>query len=172
MSIKDAIVPVHLNMLGMLDGLLGKAEADGRGNALLQARLAEDMHPLSTQIRFLCNMPGEAMARLIGIDFASDETDPATLAEARERIAATKASIDSWSSQEFVADGAAIELAIPNGMTFDLTAEEYVRDWAVAQYYFHATTAYAILRNAGFAIGKADFVPYMFKYLRQPASAK
>lgn len=171
MSIKDTIIPTHLNMLGMLDGLLAKAEADERGDSLLEARLAEDMHPLSTQVRFLCNMPGEAMARLIGIDFASDETDPGTLAVARVRIETTRKQIGEWSEANFVADDAKIELAIPNGMTFDLTAAEYVGDWAVPQYYFHATTAYAILRHAGFAIGKADFVPYMFKYLRAPASS-
>ncbi len=169
--IKDTIIPTHLNMLGMLDGLIAKAEADSRGDALLAARLADDMHPLSTQIRFLCNMPGEAMARLIGIEYTSNEEDPQTLAEARERIAATRAEIEEWAKQEFIADDAMIELAIPNGMTFDLTAADYVRDWAVAQFYFHATTAYAILRSEGFAIGKADFVPYMFKYLRQPVAS-
>ena len=55
-------------------------------------------------------------------------------------------------------------------MTFDLTAGEYVRDWAVPQYYFHSTTAYAILRKEGLDIGKADFVGYMVRYMRQPAS--
>lgn len=169
--IKDTIVPTHLNMLGMLDGLIAKAEVDLRGDALLGARLADDMHPLSTQIRFLCNMPGEAMARLIGITFTSNEDDPKTLAEARERIAATRAQIEEWAEQEFIADDAMIELAIPNGMTFDLTAADYVRDWAVAQFYFHAMAAYAILRSEGFAIGKADYVPHMFKYLRQPVKS-
>ncbi|XUU61368.1 DUF1993 family protein [Erythrobacter sp. HA6-11] len=168
MAIKDTLIPTHLNMLGMLDGLMAKAEADPRGDTLLSAKLADDMHPLSTQVRFLCNMPGEAMARLIGITYKSSEDDPKTIGEARERIAATRAQIEEWAKQDFVADDAKIELAIPNGMTFDLTASEYVRDWAVAQFYFHATAAYAILRSEGFAIGKADFVPYMFNYLRQP----
>ncbi len=170
MDIKDAIVPAHRNMLATLDGLLTKAEADPRGDALLETRLAEDMHPLSTQVRFLCNMPGEAMSRLIGIEFASRDDDPASLAEARAWIAQTLAQIDEWSSQDFVAEDAMVELNIPNGMVFDLTAGEYVRDWALPQYYFHATAAYAILRKEGLELGKADFVGYMFGYLRQPAA--
>jgi len=52
-----------------------------------------------------------------------------------------------------------------------MTAEEYVRDWAIAQFYFHVTTAYAILRKEGLAIGKIDYVPYMLRYMRQPAEA-
>lgn len=171
MTIKETIIPTHRQMLGMLDGLLAKAEAHEKGDALLEARLAEDMHPLSTQIRFLCNMPGEAMARLIGIEFTSSDEDPATIAEGRARIAETLVSLDVWAKKDFPANDAPVELVIPNRMTFDLTAAEYVRDWAVPQFYFHATTAYAILRKEELEIGKADYVPYMFKYLRQPAEA-
>jgi hypothetical protein len=168
MKTKDAIITAHRNMLAALDAMLAKAEGDARGDALLSARLADDMHPLATQIRFLCNMPGEAMARLIGIEYESSDDDPATLAIAREWIAATLDQINGWAEQEFLADDAAVELALPNAMTFDLTASQYVLEWALPQYYFHATTAYAILRKEGLPLGKADFVGYMFQYLRQP----
>lgn len=57
---------------------------------------------------------------------------------------------------------------LPIGLTFDLTAAQYARDWTLPQFYFHVMTAYAILRNAGVALGKADYVPHMFAYLRQP----
>ena len=170
MTHKDLLVATHLQMLGTLDGLLKKAADHERGDALLGARLAEDMLPLSAQIRFLLNMPGEAMARLIGLDFKSTEQDPETLAEARKMVAQRKADVEKWSAHNFLAEDAKIELAIPNGMTFDLTAGEYVRDWAVPQYYFHSSTAYAILRKEGLDIGKADFVGYMARYIRQPAS--
>ncbi len=171
MSVKDQIVPVWKQMLGTLDGLLAKAETDQRGDALLETKLADDMHPLSTQVRFLCNMPGEAMVRLAGIEFTSSEDDPKTLSEARERIAATRAQIDGWSKLDFVTGETAIELILPNGMTFDLSAAEYIRDWALAQYYFHTVTAYSILRKEGLAIGKIDYVPYMMRYMRQPVEA-
>ncbi len=56
--------------------------------------------------------------------------------------------------------------ALPTGMIFDLTAAQYVRDWSFGQFYFHLMTAYAILRHQGVELGKADFVPHMFGYLR------
>ena len=46
-------------------------------------------------------------------------------------------------------------LDLPNGMTFDLTAEQFARDWALGQFYFHIMAAYAILRKEGVEIGKA-----------------
>ncbi len=171
MSIKQQTLPVWNQMLATVDGLLAKAEAHEKGEELLNAKLADDMHPLSTQVRFVCNMPGEAMERIGGIDFASSDDDPGSLAEARASIAATRALIGEWDAAEFVADDAPIELVLPNGMTFDLTASEYVRDWSLAQFYFHVTTAYAILRQEGLAIGKIDYVPYMLRYMRQPESA-
>ncbi len=171
MTAKDLLVPTQRQMLGTLKGLLAKAAADPRGDALLEAKLADDMLPLSTQVRFLCNMVGEAIERVTGIDFTSTEEDPTTFAEAQERIDATLAQLAEWEKLDFAADDAAQELTIPNGMTFDLTTYEYVRDWSVPQFYFHTTTAYAILRKEGLEIGKADFVPHMFRYIRQPAAA-
>ena len=52
------------------------------------------------------------------------------------------------------------------GMIFDFSAEQYVRDWALPQFYFHVMTAYAILRAQGVALGKADYVTHMFGYVR------
>jgi hypothetical protein len=52
------------------------------------------------------------------------------------------------------------------GMIFDLTAEQYARDWALPQFYFHVMIAYAILRAEGVDLGKADYVAHMFAYLR------
>jgi uncharacterized protein len=170
MSYATAALATHANMLGTLDHLVTKAEGHQKGEALLQARLAEDMFPLSTQIRFICNMPGEALARLTGLDFVSSDTDPATFAEARERIAAAKALVAASDPAAWPAAGDPVEFTLPNGMTFAMQAHEYCRDWAMAQFYFHMTAAYAILRAEGLALGKADFVGYMFKYMKQPAA--
>lgn len=59
-----------------------------------------------------------------------------------------------------------ITLELPNGMIFDMTGERYARDWALAQFYFHLMTAYAILRSRNIELGKADYVPHMLAYLR------
>ena len=56
--------------------------------------------------------------------------------------------------------------ALPQGMVFDLTAEQYARDWALPQFFFHVMTAYSILRSQGVELGKADYVAHMFTYLR------
>ena len=55
---------------------------------------------------------------------------------------------------------------LPQGMIFDLIAEQYVRDWAIPQVYFHVMTPYAILRSQGTESGKIDYATHMFAYLR------
>jgi len=170
MNAKDLLIPSQRHMLGTLRGLLDKAAADPRGLELLNARIVEDMHPLATQIRFLCNMAGEAMERVAGIEFTSNEENPASYAQAYSLIDATLADLAEWSKLDFKDDQSPVELTLGNGMTFDLTLIEYVRDWNLPQFYFHTTAAYAILRKEGLDVGKADYVPHMFAYLRRPAS--
>ena len=58
---------------------------------------------------------------------------------------------------------------LPTGMIFDMSREQYVRDWALPQVAFHQMAAYAILRHAGVPLGKVDYVPHMFGYLRPGA---
>lgn len=171
MHTADLLLTTYDNLLGALDGWLTKAGEHPDGDALLARRLAEDMFPLARQIRFACNLPGEAMAAVAGAGFSSSDIDDATLGAARERIAATRALIAGWRSTPFGADDAAVEFSLANGMTFDLDTAGYVRDWALPQFYFHVTSAYAILRAAGVPLGKADYVGHMFRYLRQPPAA-
>ena len=171
MSYATAALATYANMLGTLDTLVAKAESHEKGEALLGARLAEDMFPLATQLRFVCNMPGETLGRMTGLAFASSDTDPASLAEAHERIADAKALIAASDPAAWPASDAAVEFTLPNGMTFAMQTHEYCRDWAIPQLYFHMTAAYAILRMEGLPIGKAEFVGYMFKYMKQPTAA-
>ena len=170
MQTQDTLLTTYDNFLGSLDGWLVKATEHG-GDELLGRKLADDMFPLSRQIRFVCNLPGEAMAGAAGVAYSSSDIDDETLSAARERIAATRALITGWRGTPFGADDAPVELSLANGMTFDLQTLSYVRDWALPQFYFHLMTAYAILRANGVPLGKADYVGYMFRYLRQaPAS--
>lgn len=171
MHIKDQTLPVWDQLLGALDGMLKKAEAAGHGDDLLAARIADDMFPLATQVRFVCNMPGEGIDRLGLGAYISNPNDPATMAEAHKLIADTRAQIAEWAKLDFPAEDKPTALELANGMAFDLSVGEYLRDWALAQFYFHITAAYMIMRKEGVALGKAEFVPYMFKYLRQPATA-
>lgn len=175
----DVLAPTYVTMLTAMAEWLEKAEAQADvpdGEALLAARLAPDMFPLSTQVRFACVQALEGMHRLRSMAFPelvgqvleegqNGSENPGTVAAARARIDETIAIVRD------LADGDAavpdtIAHAIPNGMVFDLTTEQYVRDWAVGQFYFHVMIGYAILRNVGADLGKADFSAHMFPFVR------
>jgi len=168
-------------MLKTLSGWLKKAQSqmpEAEAQTLLSARLAPDMFPLSTQVRFACVQAREAVCRLRGEAFPAvinellDEA-PGTLADAYARIDETVALLDGLAADALDANAdkpIAHELA--NGMIFDLTAEQYARDWTLAQFYFHVMTAYSILRKEGIELGKADYVAHMLAYLRPESVPK
>lgn len=180
MSLTNLLIPTYRNMLRTLSGLLDKAEQQmpDRTEGLLSARLAADMYPLSSQVRFAAYQAQEAVFRLRGeaipqsLDAVAAEgrnagDAPGSLADSRARIAEALTFL-SGLPDDAVDAGAGLPIAIeiPGGISFDMTGAEYARDWALAQFYFHVTTAYAILRAHGVEIGKADYVPHMFAYLR------
>ena len=170
MSYATAALATYANILGTLDHLVAKASAHDKGEALLQARLAEDMFPLHTQIRFTLDQMVTALKRLGNLELASDDSDITTFVDARARIAATRELVAGTDSTQWPTSGDAVEFTLPNGMAFAMQAHEYCRDWATPQVYFHLMAAYSILRAEGLAIGKADYVGYMMKYLKQPAA--
>ena len=181
MSFTNLLVPTYRQMLEALSGWLDKAEAqrpDGGAEALLAARLAPDMFPLATQICFACVQAQEGVFRLRGEVFPAslevllDEgrnagEQPGSIADAKARIAETIALLDAVPPAALDQDPEApIAHALPAGMIFDLTAEQYARDWALPQFYFHLMIAYAILRSEGVELGKVDYVAHMLPYLR------
>ena len=155
-------------LLGTLDHLLGKAAASEQGEALLQARLAPDMHPLATQVRFTTQQVYNTLNRAYGADHAGLDADHASFAEAKAHLAEVRALIAAARKTTPLADDAMVEFDLPNGMAFALTVSDYVRDWSLPQFHFHLMTAYAILRHAGLAIGKADYMGYMMQHLKTP----
>ncbi|MBV2147965.1 DUF1993 domain-containing protein [Sphingobium sp. AS12] len=180
MSLNQLLVPTFVQMLNCLSAWLEKAQVAGGDDAdvLLSARLAPDMYPLSTQIRFACVQAQEAIYRLKGEDFPAalgellDEgrngaEHPGSIADAKGRIAQTVALLEALGPDALdVAAGTMIAHALPNEMILDLTAEQYARDWSLSQFYFHLMTAYAILRGNGVELGKADYVAHLFPYFR------
>ncbi|EQB14615.1 DUF1993 domain-containing protein [Sphingobium lactosutens] len=187
MTPTDLLVPTWRQMLGALSDWLAKAEvqmAGGAADTLLSARLAPDMFPLATQVRFACvqvwegahrlrdePLPDRVMALLDEGRQAGDQ--PGTMADARARIAETLVLLDSLAT-DALDRGSDVPLAhdLPNGMIFDLTSDSYARDWALPQFYFHVMTAYAILRAQGVELGKADYVAHMLPRLRQPGASQ
>lgn len=166
MTPHDLLIPTWRNMLRALSGMTDKASTHDKGDALLAEKLADDMLPLSTQYRFVTNLPGEGLARLAGLDFTSKDEGPATFAEATARIGETLKMLEKVQPDDFLDAGAKFDMTLPIGMTFHLSAQEYARDWALPNFYFHTSTAYAIMRMNGVDLGKADLVPHMGAYVK------
>ena len=165
MSYATAALATYANMLGTLDHLATKAEAHEKGEALLQARLAEDMFPLHTQIRFTIDQVRVALDRLGNLGLASDDSDIITFAEAHARIAAARELVANTDPASWPASGDVVEFTLPNGMAFAMQAHEYMRDWTMPNFYFHTSMVYALLRHNGLAIGKGDLIPHMMRYI-------
>jgi uncharacterized protein len=179
MTPTELLVPTYRQMLQALAGWLRKAEAQlGNADALMAARLAPDMFPLSTQIRFACRQAHEGARRLRHEPFPAEIEDlqdegrrggevPGTLADALVRIDEALAYLDTIPAKGLDGgESAPLAIELPMGLAFDTNGEGYVRDWALPQFYFHIMTAYAILRQNGITLGKADFVQHMFAFLR------
>jgi hypothetical protein len=162
-SMYAASAPLFLRMLGNLDQLLEKAEANAkeRGfdpNVLVTQRLAPDMRPLSAQIQLASDSAKGAMARLSGGAAPSMPDTEATIADLRTRIANTidyvksvpASAIDGSEEREVV-------LKFPNG-EMKFTGLAYLTGFVIPNFLFHVTTAYAILRHNGVPLGKLDFL--------------
>jgi hypothetical protein len=183
MHLTELLIPSLRNQLQAVSGWLDKAQgfAKHRGegaDGLLALRLAPDMFPLTTQLRFLAFQAQEPVYRLRGeavpeavLEVRQEGRDggerPGTWAEARARVAEALDFLAAVESGELdAAAGEPVAHELPNGMIFDMTGEQYVRDWALPQVAFHQMISYAILRQAGVPLGKVDYVPHMFGYLR------
>lgn len=172
MDLHALAIPTYVQMLKGLSAQLAKGEAFAaeRGlsaDDLLTARLAPDMFPLSTQVRLVCTQASDLLRHLTGAESFAPGEDAADFDGLRAQLADAVARLEATPASAF--EGAAsktIELKLPNGMAFDMTGEQFVRDWAFAQLYFHLTIAYAILRHKGVPLGKADWVAHMFAYIR------
>ncbi|MCC2602982.1 DUF1993 domain-containing protein [Sphingopyxis yananensis] len=182
MMLTEFLVPTYVQMLTGLKNWLKKAEdqrPNGGAEPLLSARLVSDMFPLSTQIRFTCVQAIEGVYRLQGRDLppmVSEYLDegraageqPGTMAEAIGRIDAAIALIEQAAGQaDELAGNTEIAHSLPMGMTFDMTALQFGRDWSLPQFYFHICAAYNILRAQGVELGKADYIGHAIGYLRK-----
>lgn len=142
--------------------LLKKVEAQAQErsedtDALLQARLAPDMFPFVKQVQVMSDNAKGAMARLGGKEIPSYEDTESTLGELVARLEKTLAFVQSVTEDE-LHSADELKIIIPYIQGKFQTAEDYTRDYAIPNFYFHFVTAYAILRMKGYDIGKLDFV--------------
>lgn len=163
-SMHSASVPVFVTMLGNLVTWLDKAVAYGAArkfdpDTLLTARLAPDMLPLRVQIQIACDSAKFAVSRLAGGDAPSFDDSEKTIAELKERIAKTVAYLKSVPAERV--DGSedkAITVPRRAGEPLQFTGEQYLKHFSLPNFFFHVTTAYALLRHNGVELGKTDYL--------------
>ncbi len=162
-SLFDASIPVYLHMLRNLSAILDKAEAHAKtgGHDLstyLGARLAPDMHTLIGQIQLASDAAKSGAARLAGVTAPSFPDTEATWPELKARIDKTIAFVEGLKREHL--DGRedhAIELPLP-GRTLSFSGRDFLALFALPNFLFHVTTAYALLRAQGVPLGKMDFL--------------
>jgi hypothetical protein len=159
-----ASVPVFRQVLGSLAAILEKAESHAdlkkiEPDALLQARLFPDMFPLLRQVQVATDFAKGTVARLGGVEVPRYEDSETDFAGLQARIAKVLAFIDSVPREDIEA-GDVRQITIGSGdkqRQFD-GGQTYLLHYSLPHFYFHATTAYAILRHNGVEIGKKDFI--------------
>jgi len=158
----EASVPMFVNTLGDMSAWLDKAAAEKDEGPLLEARLASDMRPLPAQYQMASDSAKNALARLTGTDAPAMPDTEQSFAELRERCDKTIAYLNGF-GRAALADSEArdVELRFPNGMGYRWAGATYLTGFALPNFFFHATTAYAILRNAGVTLGKPDFLQHL-----------
>ena len=157
-------VPVFKQLLGALKTILAKAEAHAAAGsiepqALLQARLYPDMFPLVKQVQIAADFARGISARLAGLEVPVFDGKEQTFADLDGLLTQTLSFLDGMSAAQFV-DREAAEIVLRPGTPKEkkLTGQAYLANYGLPQFLFHVTTAYAILRHNGLAIGKRDFM--------------
>jgi hypothetical protein len=162
-SMYDFTVRSFTRMLTNLSAFIDKAEAYAEakkfdGKVLVEARLAPDMLPFASQVRIACDFAKGCCARLAGIEPPKHEDNETTLAELRARIAKCLDFVRSVKPEQLTgSENRDITHALRT-FTLNMKGLPYVTSFVLPNFYFHVTTAYAILRHNGVQLGKRDFV--------------
>ena len=162
MSFTYASVQQMKKTLTHLDGCLEKATKYAANrpfdpNVLVTARLAPDQFPLSRQVQSSCDTLKFAASRLSGKDAPNNPDAEQTIDELRARIKTTVAHLDSYKADDF-AGAETKSIVMPRREGKVIKGSDYLLEYAIPNFYFHVTTAYAILRHNGVDVGKMDYL--------------
>jgi hypothetical protein len=162
-SMYRASAPIFLQMLPAMSACLDKAQAYAEAkkvdpSVLLQSRLYPDMLPLARQVQIACDFAKNTMARLAGADPVKIEDTETTIEQLKARIARTIGLVNEFKPSQV--DGSEDrDVTIPlGGQTRSFKGENYLTGFALPNFFFHVTTAYAILRHNGVELGKNDYI--------------
>jgi len=164
LSMYQASVPVFKQMLGGLSGVLAKAEAHATARnitpaALLQARLYPDMFPLLRQVQVACDFAKSVSARLAGVEVPGFEDKEESFADLQARIAKTLAFLDSLTAAQMEGSETrqiVTQAGTPKEKIF--SGQSYLLNYGLPHFFFHTSTAYAVLRHSGVEVGKKDYI--------------
>lgn len=162
MDLYDVTIPILVKFLNNLSGWLDKAEKHAQQRkfdpeVLLQARLAPDQFALVRQIQSACDAAKFTAAKLTGKAPPTHPDTEKTFDELRERIRTVVAYLQTFRREDFAgAETRAITYTWMQGK--HVLGRDYVEHFALANFFFHVTTAYAILRHNGVELGKTDFI--------------
>ncbi len=163
LSMYDASVPVFVRGFTNLSAILGKGLASAEAREIdpavfVSARLAPDMNQFSEQIQIASDNAKRAGARLTGTEAPPWPDDETTFAELQARIAKTIRYLQTLRPDQFEgAETREIVLKFPT-RELKFTGRDYLFQFALPNFFFHVTTAYAILRHNGVDIGKWDYL--------------
>jgi hypothetical protein len=158
-----ATVPPLRLMLKNLSAVMAKAEAHCEARkidpaAFLASRLYPDMLPFTRQVQIASDTAKGAGARLANVENPKFDDDETTFAELHARLDKTVAFLDSLTEAQFEgADTRTVTLPLRGGPR-EFTGADYLTTWAQPNFFFHVTTAYALLRHGGVDIGKSDYL--------------
>ena len=157
-------VPVFKQLLNSLSAILTKAEAYATEKkfepaVLLNARLYPDMFPLIRQVQVAADFAKSVSARLAGVEVPVYEDNEQTFADLQARISKTLLFIESLAPEQFEGSETR-EIVLRPGTPKEkkLLGHNYLTNYGLPQFFFHVTTAYAILRHNGLEVGKGDFM--------------
>jgi hypothetical protein len=162
-SMYKASVPVFVKGLTNLKAILEKAAAHAQAKKIdetvfASARLYPDMLPLTGQIQIATDFARGTTARLAGTEMPKWDDNEKTLAELIARVERTLEYVKPFTAAQIDGtEGKEITRAL-RGVPKSFTGLNYLLQFALPNFYFHSTTAYAILRHSGVEIGKLDFL--------------
>jgi uncharacterized protein len=159
-SMYTVSIPVFIQHLNGLNTVLDKADTWAAARKVNETDLLNiDMFNLARQVRAATDHAANAAGRLSGkelLKFANDET---TIAQLKDRIAKTIDYLESIKQSEIDGtDSKEISITFPSGQTRQFTGQSLLLGNSLPNFYFHAATAYDIIRQCGVEIGKRDFM--------------
>jgi len=163
LSMYQASVPLFVRMLTNLKAILQKAADHAKAkkideSALLNARLYPDMFALTRQVQIACDFARGTAARLAGSEPPAYEDTEQSFAELVSRVERSIEYLRTLKAAQI--DGSeAREIVRPiRGEPKKFTGINYLLQFALPNFFFHVSTAYAILRHSGVEIGKTDYI--------------